>query len=154
MIINEKRQPKTRYNHQGMNDMTIYLSYDEVDEEPAMALAAYLNKNQYQVIADRSIDPKAILGVVMTGQTKPESLIAHNPWIQQQFLRSSVVGLRVLPLVIYDSGKEDLEQVWENVEKIYSVLFSEEFKPYAFDLAKKEESLVEFTRVIEEYYEE
>ena len=89
----------------------------------------------------------------MSKKSNLTALMRANSWIAEEFKRSATVGLRVLPLVIYDSSLEDLKEVWSNAEKVYAIM-SEEFKPFAYDLNNPEESLIEFRRIIKEGYEE
>ncbi|MCI1245340.1 MAG: hypothetical protein LKG11_05300 [Bacilli bacterium] len=136
-----------------MRDMTITMAYDSVDKTFAGLLAAFLRENGFKVKTDGVFREKGILALVMTGESRLESIEKANPWVKKEFGRSSTVGLRVLPLVIFDSTKEKIEDVWANAKKIYAIM-SEEFKPYAFDMADKEKSLIEFRRVIRDQYEE
>jgi len=133
--------------------MTISLAYDPVDKVKAGILADFLNENGFVVKYDGGFDKDGILGLVMSKKSNLAALMRANPWIAEEFERSTTVGLRVLPLVIYDSSLEKLKDVWVNAEKIYAIM-SEEFKPFAYDLNKPEESLAEFKRVIAEGYTE
>jgi hypothetical protein len=136
-----------------MNNMTISLAYDPVDKANAGLLAAFLNKNGFVVKDDGRFEKKGILALVMTSKSQLSSLEEANPWVKNELKRSSTIGLRVLPLVIYDSSVEDLDKVWDNASKIYEIM-SEEFKPYAYDIHDPKGSLTEFKRVIKDEYEE
>jgi hypothetical protein len=136
-----------------MNNMTISLAYDPIDKANAGLLAAFLNQNGFVVKDDGAFEKKGILALVMTSKSQLEKLMKANPWVKDEFSRSSTAGLRVLPLLIYDSSEEKLDDVWTNAEKIYAIM-SEEFKPYAYDIHDLKGSLVEFKRVIKDEYEE
>ena len=136
-----------------MANMTISLAFDPIDKVKAGVLADFLNEKGFLVKSDGTFDKDGILGLVMSKKSNLVALMRANPWIAEEFKRSTTVGLRVLPLVIYDSSLEDLKEVWSNAEKIYSIM-SEEFKPFAYDLNRPEESLTEFKRVITEGYME
>lgn len=133
--------------------MTIYLAFDPVDKVKAGVLADFLNEKGFLVKSDDSFEKDGILGLVMSKKSNLAALMRANPWIAEEFERSSTVGLRVLPLVIYDSSLERLNDVWANAEKVYAIM-SEELKPFAYDLNNPEESLTEFKRVIAEGYTE
>jgi len=136
-----------------MANMTISLTFDPIDKVKAGVLADFLNENGFLVKSDGTFEKDGILGLVMSKKSNLAALVRANPWIAEEFERSATVGLRLLPLVIYDSSLEKLKDVWANAEKIYAIM-SEEFKPFAYDLNKPEESLTEFKRVIAEGYTE
>ena len=75
------------------------------------------------------------------------------PWIQNEFSRSGIAHLRVLPLLVYDSKKETPDSLWEKgAGEIYEEIFSEEFKPYAYDISSIESSNEELVHVLSLYY--
>ena len=136
-----------------MENMAIHLAFDPIDKVKAGVLADFLNENGFLVKSDGTFEKDGILGLVMSKKSNLAALMRANPWIAEEFKRSTMVGLRVLPLVIYDSSLEKLKDVWVNAEKIYAIM-SEEFKPFAYDLNNPEKSLSEFKRIIAEGYTE
>ena len=136
-----------------MANMTISFAYDPIDKVKAGVLADFLNENGFVVKSDGVFDKDGILGLVMSKKSNLATLMRANPWIAKEFERSATIGLRVLPLVVYDSSLENLKEVWANAEKVYAIM-SEEFKPFAYDLNNPEESLSEFKRIIAEGYTE
>ena len=75
------------------------------------------------------------------------------PWLKEEFQRSDIRHLRILPLFIYDSSEEDPFKKWEEgANEIYGALFSEEFKPYAYDISNPSHSNEELKHVLSLYY--
>lgn len=75
------------------------------------------------------------------------------PWLKEEFLRSNIHHLRILPLFLYDSSKEDPFEKWEKgANEIYDNLFSEEFKPYAYDISNPSHANEELKHVLSLYY--
>lgn len=85
--------------------------------------------------------------------TTQEQLENAYPWLKKEFLRSDIHHLRILPLFLYDSSKEDPYEKWEEgANEIYENLFSEEFKPYAYDITNPSRSNEELKHVLSLYY--
>lgn len=75
------------------------------------------------------------------------------PWLKEELNRSNILHLRILPLLIYDSKKEDpFKKFEEGPSEIYEEVFSEEFKPYAYDVSNPESSNKELEHVLSLYY--
>lgn len=75
------------------------------------------------------------------------------PWIKNEVSRSGIAHLRVLPLIVYDSKKETPDSLWEKgAGEIYEEIFSEEFKPYAYDISSIRSSNEELLHVLSLYY--
>lgn len=75
------------------------------------------------------------------------------PWLEGELKRSNVLHLRVLPLLIYDSKKEDpFDKFGNGPSEIYEEVFSEEFKPYAYDISNPDSSNLELKHVLSLYY--
>ena len=129
-----------------MANMTISLVFDPIDKVKAGVLADFLNANGFIVKMDGALAREGILGLVMSKRSTLAPLMRANPWIASELERSTIIGLRVLPLIIYDSSLEKLDDVWANAERIYSIM-SGEFKPFAYDLDSPEEYLIEFKRI-------
>lgn len=132
-----------------MANMTLSFFYDPIDGKDTAVLASFLASKGFAVKTDTVFYPSDVEVIVMSGATTLKGLLSSNPWIKKELSHTSK-GLRMMPLVVYDSKLEKLDDVWTNAEQIYS-LMSGEFKPYAYDLASKEKSLIEFRRIIEEY---
>lgn len=82
-----------------------------------------------------------------------EQLFEKFPWLKNESKRSKTLHLRVLPLLVYSSNTEDPFKKWETgPNEIYEELFSEEFKPFAYDLSNPSFSNEELKRVISLYY--
>jgi len=137
-----------------MEKPEILLSCSYSDIETAKVAANSLqNEGILASVTTCAINLQKVIGVVLTEKTEEERLIKENPWIQKEFAHSDETRLRVLPFIIYNSKKESLDALWEkNVGTIYEHLFSDEFKPLAYDLAKPNESAKELLRVLQLYY--
>ncbi|HBE98761.1 MAG TPA: hypothetical protein DDW18_01760 [Firmicutes bacterium] len=82
-----------------------------------------------------------------------KELEENYPWLKEELLRSSIYHLRILPLFIYDSRKEDPFEKWEEgANEIYESLFSEEFKAFAYDISNPSYANEELKRVLSLYY--
>lgn len=82
-----------------------------------------------------------------------EELLASFEWLKNEHNRSKTLHLRVLPLLTYSSNNEDPFDKWNNgPNEVYEELFSEEFKPFAYDIDNKEFSNKELGRVLNLYY--
>ncbi len=95
----------------------------------------------------------AVHVLVLDPKTSPDELYADIPWLKEQFEYSSLRGFRLMPFLVYDSAKEDVENLDEEpIAETLEEVISGEFKPYGYDLAKKN-PLEEFLSVLEEYDE-
>jgi ssDNA-binding replication factor A large subunit len=137
-----------------MEKPEILLSCSYGDIEAAKLAANSLQKEGVLAsVTTCAINLQKVIGVVLTSKTEEERLVKENPWIQKEFAHSDETRLRVLPFIIFDSRKESLDTLWEQkVEAIYEHLFSDEFKPLAYDLAKPIDSAKELLRVLQLYY--
>lgn len=82
-----------------------------------------------------------------------EELLETFNWLKNERKRSKTLHLRILPLLIYASSLEDEFEKWEKgPNEVYEELFSEEFKPFAYDIDNKESSNKELKRVLNLYY--
>lgn len=91
--------------------------------------------------------------LLLDSQTSPEELYEDVPWLKAQFDFSSYRGFRMMPFLVFDSNKEDVEELDEEpIGETLEEVISGEFKPYGYDLAKKN-PLEEFLSVLEEYDE-
>ncbi len=96
---------------------------------------------------------KGINVLLLDVKTSPEELYTDLPWLKDQFDYSSYHGFRLLPFLVFDSRKEDIENLEEEpIADTLEEVISGEFKPYGYDLAKKN-PLEEFLSVLEGYEE-
>ncbi len=112
-----------------------------------------LIKGDFDVsLARKEINDNDLYFLDLTDVTLDE-LNGKFPWIEKELKHSLTPHLRILPLLIYDSSKEDPFKKWENgSNEIYEELFSEEFKPFAYDIAKADLSNEELKHVLSLYY--
>jgi len=104
-------------------------------------------------VASGTVDFNRIIGVVLTKETDEDELLEENPWIEKEFAYSKNTHLRVLPIILYDSTLEDVDEIYEkHISEIYDDLFSDEFKPLAYDVAYPNVSNRELVRVLRLYY--
>jgi hypothetical protein len=104
-------------------------------------------------VASGTVDFNRIIGVVLTKETDEDELLEENPWIEKEFVYSKNTHLRVLPIILYDSTLEDIDEIYEkHISEIYDDLFSDEFKPLAYDIAYPNVSNRELARVLRLYY--
>lgn len=99
-----------------------------------------------------AINLTKLIGVVLTSKSQKQSLLNENPWIKKEFAHEGKINLRVMPFIVYSSSIEKLDDVWNKIEGIYEELFSEEFKPLAYDLDNLALSNEEFLRILQLYY--
>jgi hypothetical protein len=116
---------------------------ESIEEEPTLD----------SEVAAGNVDFSKIIGIVLTKQTVEDELLEENPWIEKEFVYSKNTHLRVLPIVVYDSTLEDLDDIYDkNVSEICDDLFSDEFKPLAYDIAYPKVANRELARVLCLYY--
>ncbi len=120
---------------------------------PNEKLISSLKDGGFEInLVEKEINDNDLYFLDLTNVTLDE-LNEKFPWIDSELKRSSTPHLRVLPLLIYDSSKEDPFKKWENgADEIYEELFSEEFKPFAYDLANPSFSNEELKHVLSLYY--
>ena len=95
----------------------------------------------------------AVHVLLLDSKTSPEELYQDIPWLKEQFDYSSLRGFRLMPFLLFDSRKEDVENLdGEPIEETLEEVISGEFKPYGYDEAKAN-PLEEFLSVLEEYEE-
>jgi|SRR5574344_173858 hypothetical protein len=114
-----------------------------IEEEPSLE----------SEVASGNVDFNRIIGIVLTKETIEDELLEENPWIEKEFVYSKNTHLRVLPVIVYDSTLEDLDDIYEkSISEIYDDLFSDEFKPLAYDIAYPKVANRELARVLRLYY--
>lgn len=136
-----------------MNDKLL-LAYDPADINTAKEVLEAISKEGFDIsLSAGETNPSLLTVVLLSTNTTKEGLYAHEKWIEEQFAYSSYKGFRVMPFLAWHSSKVDFEQLWDSrIEAIYEGTFSEEFKPYGWDL-DDENAGKEFHRVYEEYSE-
>jgi hypothetical protein len=116
---------------------------EAIEEEPTLE----------SEVATSNVDFSKIIGVVLTKESDEDELLEDNPWIEKEFVYSKNTHLRVLPMIIYDSTLEDLDDIYEKgPSEICDDLFSDEFKPLAYDIAYPKVANRELARVLRLYY--
>jgi|SRR5574344_1537302 hypothetical protein len=104
-------------------------------------------------VATSNVDFSKIIGIVLTKDSDEDELLEDNPWIEKEFVYSKETHLRVLPIIVYDSTLEDLDDIYEkSISPICDDLFSDEFKPLAYDIAYPTVANRELARVLRLYY--
>jgi hypothetical protein len=133
-------------------EILLAASYGDIDV--AKKAASLLKKGGIVAnVTTCAIRLSSVIGVVLTSQTEQSKLLKENPWIEKEFQRSDETRLRVLPFILYDSKKESLDAIWKNhIEEIYEAIFSDEFKPLAYDLSNPEMGNAELLRLLQLYY--
>jgi len=91
--------------------------------------------------------------LLLDPKTSPEELYKDLPWLKEQFEYSSLKGFRLLPFLVFDSQKENVEELDDQpIAEVLEEVLSGEFKPFGYDKAKKN-PMEEFLSVLEEYEE-
>jgi hypothetical protein len=133
-------------------NLLLVASYPDIDAAQE-ARAALAKDDILAEVTTCHVDMTSLIAIVLTATTSEDKLLKENPWIGKELQRSDETKLRVLPFIIYNSKKEKLEDIWEkNIQGIYEHLFSDEFKPLAYDLADIPLSNQEFRRLLQLYY--
>lgn len=105
--------------------------------------------------ASQGVSPseRAVNILVLDIDTTSEELFEDLPWLKEQFDYSSLRGFRLMPVLVFDSRKDDVENLGDKpIATTLEEVISGEFKPYGYDLAKKN-PLEEFLSVLEGYEE-
>ena len=118
-----------------------------------LALVSRLSSLGLNAALGVSPSEKAVNILALDTETTPEELYEDLPWLKEQFDYSSYRGFRLMPMLVFDSRKDDVENLDEKpIARILEEVISGEFKPYGYDLAK-ENPLEEFLSVLEGYEE-
>ncbi len=112
-----------------------------------------LEKGDFEIsLVGKEINDEDLYFLDLTDVTL-EELYLSFPWLEKELRHSQTPHLRILPLLVYDSKKEDPFKKWEEGPgEIYEELFSEEFKPFAYDISNVEYSNNELKHVLSLYY--
>ena len=138
----------------GSMNETLYLQFSSrLAKDVAKVKAAFEEKGLiHQDLKGAPKDYSLVLFCLDMDSTE-EEIYASAPWLKEQFDYSSLKGLRLMPFLLYHSGKGDIEdQVEENLAETIEAVFSGEFKPYGFDLDSSA-PLSEFDTVLHNYEE-
>lgn len=136
-----------------MND-AIQLYFASVDAQKADIFRQALLASGYAIKANPlPVNPEGLTAIILSEDTTLEGLFESAPWIKEQYEYCSYPYLKMMPVFVYDSRKEDPEEAFEGpLGELYEELMSGEFKPFGFDQAK-ENPLEEFQRILESYLE-
>lgn len=105
-------------------------------------------------MVQEEVDPTTLVVVVLTPSVTSKQLFSSFPWLKGQFALSSYKGFRLMPLIAFDPSKVDIERAYEgSLGETMEEVFSGEFKPFGWDVRKKEAD-PEFFRILEESYSE
>lgn len=134
-------------------NLKIYIASQNQNHQEFNSFIEGLKQSDFSPLeAKREINDEDLYFLDLSNTTK-EDLEKAYPWLKEEFLRSNIHHLRILPLFIYDSKKEDSFEKWEEgANEIYESLFSEEFKPYAYDISRPSSSNSELKHVLSLYY--
>lgn len=134
-------------------NLKIYIASQNQNNQEFNSFIEALKQGDFSPLeARREINDEDLYFLDLSNTTK-EDLEKAYPWLKEEFLRSNIHHLRILPLFIYDSRKEDPFEKWEEgANEIYESLFSEEFKPYAYDISRPSSSNSELKHVLSLYY--
>ncbi len=127
----------------------IYIASANLNKElvPSLAKGGFVIE-----FANNSINDEDLYFLDLT-DVSLEKLNETFPWLETELKHSKTPHLRILPLFVYDSRKTDPFEEWEKgANEIYEELFSEEFKPFAYDISNPEYSNNELKRVLSLYY--
>ena len=134
-----------------MEPMQLY--FDKADAQRANAFVLAAETMVKIAIHPQTVDPDALTAIILSNDTTLEGLFQAAPWLKEQFEYCSYPHLKLMPIFVYASSKEDPEVAFEGpVGELYEELMSGEFKPFGFDLDAKN-PLEEFPRILEEYSE-
>ena len=129
-------------------NLKIYIASQNQNNQEFNSFIEGLKQSDFSPLeAKREINDEDLYFLDLSNTTK-EDLEKAYPWLKEEFLRSNIH-----PLFIYDSKKEDPFEKWgEGANEIYESLFSEEFKPYAYDISRPSSSNSELKHVLSLYY--
>ncbi len=131
----------------------LFIASANKDESQFKRFISNLKDGGFDVLrAGKEINDTDLYFLDLSNTTLPE-LEEKYPWLESELKRSNVLHLRVLPLLIYDSKKEDpFDKFDDGPSEIYEEVFSEEFKPYAYDISNPDSSNSELKHVLSLYY--
>lgn len=132
---------------------TIYIASINENKNYYTSLLSCLKSGSFNPLkAENEVNDNDLYFLDLTDSTI-EELFSKYHWLKKQSERSSIAHLRILPLMVYSSSKDDPFAKWEEgSDEIYEELFSEEFKPFAYDLDNPSSSNEELEHVLSLYY--
>ena len=135
--------------------MRLQIAYSKRDERSAIEIISALSSLNYELDVTNSelLDEKAVTIVLFSTSTEENELLNELPWLKKERMRSNVKHLKVMPLFVYHSKREDPEKEFDkNVGMLYEDIFSTEFKPYGWDFDSDAPER-EFPLILEQYSE-
>jgi hypothetical protein len=114
-----------------------------IEEEPSLE----------SEVASGNVDFNRIIGIVLTKETMKMNSSKRILGLKRNSStrRTPICGF--FPIIVYDSTLEDLDDIYEkSISEIYDDLFSDEFKPLAYDIAYPKVANRELARVLRLYY--
>ena len=134
---------------------TIQLLYPSNLRDAIFPLEAGLTSEGYALVHNPIDYDENALGIaIFIPEMDAEAYLKEVPFLAKQLDYSSIKYLRVLPLLIYDSKKVDVESLFDGpTGEFVESIFSGEFKPYGWNLSN-DDNLTELTHIIEENYAE
>lgn len=133
----------------------LQLAYLPSDRSLSEKIALALSESGMEVsLVQEEVDPTTLVVVVLTPNVTSKQLFSSFPWLKGQFALSSYKGFRLMPLIAFDPSEVDIEKAYEgSLGETMEEVFSGEFKPFGWDITKKEAD-TEFFRILEESYSE
>lgn len=133
----------------------LQLAYLPSDRQLAEKIGLSLSENGLEIaLVNKDIDPSKLVVVLLTPSVTAKQLFSSFPWLKGQFELSSFKGFRLMPLLAFDPNFTDIEAAYEGeLGETMEEVFSGEFKPFGWDISKKDAD-PEFFRVLEENYSE
>ncbi len=135
--------------------MNLQLGYGKSDSKDVLPFIKSLEKLSHNVfvVKDVLLDEEGLVLIPFTSSTDEADLLSTLGFLRRQKDFSSIPYLKIMPVFLYHSSKEDPEVAFEgNAGKVYEDIFSGEFKPYGWDLDAIHPE-IEFDRVLESYLE-
>ena len=136
-------------------EKSLQLAYLSKNRPEAEKIALILSENGFEVeLVQKEVNPSEVVLLLLMQKDEEKSLLQELPWLQEQAEYSSYRGFRLMPLLAFHPQKEDPEALWEEgIGGVIEGLLSGEFKPFGWDLDRKDLD-PEFLRILEESYSE
>ena len=135
--------------------MNLQLGYGKSDSKDVLLFIKSLERLSHSVfiVNDVLLDENGLVLVPFSSKTDLGELLSSLGFLRRQKEFSSIPYLKIMPVFLYHSSKEDPEEAFEgNAGEVYESIFSGEFKPYGWDLDSRNPE-VEFDRVLKSYLE-
>lgn len=135
--------------------MNFQLGYGKSDSKDVLLFIKSLERLSHSVfiVNDVLLDENGLILVPFSSRTDLGELLSSLGFLRRQKEFSSIPYLKIMPVFLYHSSKEDPETAFEgNAGEVYESIFSGEFKPYGWDLDSQNPE-AEFDRVLKSYLE-